>query len=82
MAVHVAPAFALGHRGGMEDEQPEREVELTPDGDIFGSPRKFSYPKPAPISADDQAKYDEIHEQIIEMLSRQKKSRRSRWRAS
>ena len=64
------------------DKQPQkRDAEMTPDGEVFGMPRKFSYPKPLPICPEDQAKYDEIHKEIIETLSRQKRGRRSRWRA-
>lgn len=63
--------------GGMEhtpDEQPERLSD-----DVFGAPRKFSYPEPIPCSEEDQRYYDEINARIVERLKSQK-GRRSRWR--
>ena len=60
----------------MENEPPKPDE---PEEEFFGSPRHFHYPKPLPISDEENARRKEIGDRIIEML-KQTKGRRSRWR--
>ena len=42
----------------MDDDEP-REPELTPDGDVFGAPRKFTYPAPPSFTEEERQRYAE-----------------------
>jgi hypothetical protein len=45
----------------MDDDKP-REPEITPDGDVFGAPRKFSYPSPPTFTEEERQRYAEARE--------------------
>jgi hypothetical protein len=61
----------------MEDDKP-RQPELTPDGDEFGAPRKFSYPAPLPLTEEERQRYAEAGKRVDEITAKMKRRRRRR----
>jgi hypothetical protein len=61
----------------MKDDKP-RQPETTPDGDVFGAPRKFSYPPPLPLTEEERQRYAEAGQQVDEIIAKMKRRRRYR----
>ena len=62
----------------MKTDEPKRRPELTPDGDVFGAPRKFSYPAPAPLTDEERERYAEAGKRVDEIIAKMKRRRRRR----
>jgi hypothetical protein len=61
----------------MDDDTPR---EQTPDGDVFGAPRKFSYPAPLPLTEEQRQRYAAAGKRVDEIIAKMKRRRRYRRR--
>jgi hypothetical protein len=59
----------------MDDHKPR---EPTPDGDVFGAPRKFSYPGPPTFTEEERQGYAEAGKRVDEIIAKLKRRRRKR----
>lgn len=59
----------------MDDDKPR---ETTPDGDVFGAPRKFSYPPPPTFTEEELKRYAEAGKRVDEIIAKMKRRRRYR----
>jgi hypothetical protein len=60
------------------DKSKAPQPELTPDGDVFGAPRKFDYPKPPPYLEGEREYYEAAGKRIDEIMAKLKQRRRRR----